>query len=260
MRLFHVYTGELKKMKQQNTHYIELARTHPSTIHKKEKPVVQPAVSVYTGIPEIDEVLGGLHTGNITAFIGKSKLLSTLLHRVCVNTVDMFHSASIVLDAGNQINPFLLARLARLQITSDEDVLQNVYLSRAYTIYQLTDLIHSRVESLIQKKRPVTLILTGICSLLADANLSKDEANQMFTSMMKKIKQMTEQYQMAMVIIDTHTIDLDKASVEVFIDTLIQVKEMRHCPRITITQKNQQVTVTSETVGQLCLQDFGMVI
>ncbi|HMA83022.1 MAG TPA: hypothetical protein VKP59_02210 [Candidatus Thermoplasmatota archaeon] len=247
-------------MKQQNTHYIKLARTHPSTIHKKEKLVVQPNVSVYTGIPEIDEVLGGLHTGNMTAFIGKSKLRSILLHRVCVNTVDMFHSPSIVLDAGNQINPFLLARLARLQINSDEDVLQNVYLSRAYTIYQLTDLIHSHVETLIQKKRPVTLILTGLCSLLADANLSKDEANHLFTSMMKKIKQMTEQYQIATVIIDTHTIDLDKASFEVFIDTLIQIQEMRHCPRITITKKNQQVTVTSETVGQLCLQDFGMVI
>ncbi|MBS3749167.1 MAG: hypothetical protein KGY65_03750 [Candidatus Thermoplasmatota archaeon] len=247
-------------MEQWNDRYVEYAKTHQSTIHKKETPVVQPKVSVYTGIREIDEILGGLHTGNITAFIGKSKLLSTLLHRVCVNTVDMFHSPSIVLDAENQINPFLLARLARLQITSDEDVLQNVYLSRAYTIYQLTDLIHSHVESLIQKKRPVTLILTGVCSLLADANLSKDEANHLFTHMMKKIKQMTEQYQIATVIIDTHTIDLDRASVEVFIDTLIQIKEMRHCPRITITQKNQQVTVTSETVGQLCLQDFGMVI
>jgi len=250
--------GGTKKMDQWNTHYAELANSHPDISNKKETAVVEPNVSVYTGISEIDNTLGGIHTGKMTAFIGKSNLLSLLLHRVCVNTVDMFHSPSIVLDAGNQVNPFLLARLARLQLLSDKDVLQNVYLSRAYTIYQLTDLIHAHVEQLIQQKGPVTIILTGLYSLLIDADLSEDETNQLFSMMMNELKQMIKRYQVAMVIIDSYCTHV--ASVDAFVDTLVHVQDMRHCPRLTITQKNQQVTVTSETVGQLCLQDFGMVI
>jgi hypothetical protein len=220
-----------------------------------------PTGAVYSGIDEIDEVLGGLYTGQITAFIGKSKLLSILLHRVCVKTFDMFHSPTVVLDAGNQLNPFLLARFARLHMVSEKEVLRQVYLSRAYTVYQLTDLIHHHIDLLIHQVRPVTIIFTGLFSLLADADVSAEESSHLLQIIIKKMKQITKKYQVAMILIDRQCMsNSDTALPDTFFDTIVQLQDMHHCPRMTVTQKNQQVTITSETFGQLCLQDFGMVV
>jgi hypothetical protein len=255
MLLFHLCLGETKKMQ----HPIQFSEKTPENINKKTVSTIQPTVSVLSGISEIDEILGGLYIGQITAFIGKSKLLSSLLHRVCMNTFHMFHSPTIVLDGGNQLNPFLLARFARLNMISHQELLQQVYLSRAYTVYQLNDLIHTHVELLIKQKKPVTLILTGLCSLLGDADVSEEMASHLLQLLMKKIKQITQTYPVAIIIIDKQDYRYDK-ELDGLVDTMVHVKDMRHCPRITITQRDQQMTVTSEIFGQLCLQDFGMVI
>jgi len=247
-------------MERLHTHYVELANKSLTGSHRKVTSISRPTAVVYSGISELDGLIGGLHIGKVTAFVGRSRLLLTVLHRVCVNTFDLFHSPTIVLDAGNQLNPFLLARFARMNMLSPQELLKQVYLSRAYTVYQLTDLIHSRVESLIQKVSPVTLVLTGLFSLLDDADVCRDEASQLLQIVMKQLKQMTTKYQVAMILIDRTYGEYGVAECDGLIDTTIQVQDMRNCPRITVTQRNQQITVTSETVGQLCLQDFGMVI
>lgn len=247
-------------MERLHTHYVELANKSLTDSHRKVTSISRPTAVVYSGISELDGLIGGLHIGKITAFVGRSRLLLTVLHRVCVNTFDLFHSPTIVLDAGNQLNPFLLARFARMNMLSPQELLKQVYLSRACTVYQLTDLIHSRVESLIQKVSPVTIVLTGLFSLLDDADVCRDETSQLLQIVMKQLKQMTTKYQVAMILIDRTYGEYGVAEFDGLIDTTIQVQDMRNCPRITVTQKNQQITVTSETVGQLCLQDFGMVI
>ncbi len=251
--------GGNKNMEQLNTHYVRVAN-HLDDAQRPLKPFSRPTAVVYSGIPELDELIGGLHIGKVTAFVGRSKLLLTLFHRVCVNTFDLFHSPTIVLDAGNQLNPFLLARFARMNMISSEELLKQVYLSRACTVYQLTDLIHSYVELLIQQVNPVTIVLTGLFSLLDDADVSREEADQLLQIVMKQLKQMTTTYQVAMVLIDRTYGEYEMAEFDGLIDITVQVQDMRNCPRITVIQKNQQITVTSETVGQLCLQDFGMVM
>lgn len=250
--------GEIKKMEQWNTNHVELHKTFRNKHNGRIKSCFQPTGRVYSGIVEIDEVLGGVYTGQVTAFVGKSKLLSSLLHRICVKTFDMFHSPVIVLDAGNQLNPYLIARFARLQMLSAQEVLEQVYLSRTYTVYQLTDLIYHHVDSFIQQVKPVTIMLTGLFSLLKDADISEDERYQLLQIVMKKIKQITTKYHVAMVLIDTQYSGYDNTVFDACVDTTVRLKDMHHCPRMTITQKNQQVTVTSETFGQLCLHDFGM--
>lgn len=247
-------------MEQLHTNYIELAKQDKDTSQVNIPSISRPTAVVYSGISEIDELIGGLHAGQLTAFIGKSSLLSTLLHRVCFNTFDMFHSPTVVLDAGNRLNPFMLARFARMNMISEKELLKHVYLSRACTVYQLTDLLESHVETLVHKVRPVTVVLTGLFSLLDDADVSRKESIQLLQLVMKQMRQLAETYHVAMVLIDTSTGCYDSIVFDSLVDTTIQVQDMSHCPRITVTQKNAQVTVTSETVGQLCLQDFGMVM
>jgi len=260
MCLFHLYLGEQKNMQQRHAQYSELSNTCSDDTYEKMTSIFQPIGLIRSGISEFDELIGGLHTGEISAFVGKSNLLSTILHRVCVNTFDMFQSSSLVLDAGNQLNPFLLARLAQVNMLPSEMLLQQVHLSRIYTVYQLTDLLHTHVEPLIQQVQPVTVVLTGLFSLLDDADVSDAKKAQLLRTVMKQIRELTTRYQVAMMLIDRHCTDYEGTVFDTLVDTMVTVQDMRHCPRMTITQKNQQITVTSETVGQLCLHDFGMVI
>ena len=260
MCLFHLYLGEIKNMEQLNTNYIELAKNDKDMSQMNIPLISRPTAVVYSGISEIDELIGGLHAGQLTAFIGKSSLLSTLLNRICFNTFDMFHSPTVVLDAGNRLNPFMLARFARMNMISEKELLKQVYLSRACTVYQLTDLLESHVQSLVQRIRPVTVVLTGLFSLLDDASVSHEERTQLLQLIMRQMRALAETYHVAMVLIDTSADGYDSILFDSLVNTTVQVQDMSHCPRITVTQNNAQVTVTSETVGQLCLQDFGMVI
>ncbi len=255
-----IYIWGNQKVDQWTKSYVERYSTNKRKTRGVISSVSRPTGFVCSGISEIDQMVGGLCTGKVTAFFGKSTLLSTLLHRICVNTFDMFHSPTIVLDAGNQLNPYVLARFARLQILSEHDLLRQVYLSRTCTIYQLNSLVHHHIEPLIQQVRPVTVILTGLFSLIASADLSRDDATRLPEILMGEIKRITKKYQVATILIDKQSIDFLQGVVDSLIDTTIHVQDMRHCPRITIAQQNRQITVTSETFGQLCLQDFGMVI
>lgn len=252
--------GNKKNMQHYNTQYGKLSNIDPDDVYERMTPVFQPTGLIHSGIAELDDLLGGLHTGKITVFVGKSKLLSNVLHRVCVNTFDLFHSASLVLDAGNQLNPFFLARLAQLHMLSSKELLQQVHLSRIYTVYQLTDLLHTHVEQLMQQLKPVTVVLTGFFSLLDDADISDDKKTQLLQTVMNKVRSLATRYQVAMILIDRQSRGYESTVIDGLVDTTVMIQDMRHCPRLTITQKNQQVTVTSETVGQLCLPDFGMVI
>jgi hypothetical protein len=247
-------------MDQWTKYYGERYGTNKGKTRGAISSVSQPTGFICSGISEIDQMVGGLCIGQVTAFFGKSTLLSTLLHRICVNTFDMFHSPTIVLDAGNQLNPYVLARFARLQILSEYDMLRQVYLSRTCTVYQLNSLVHHHIEPLIQQVRPVTMILTGLFSLIASADLSNEDTTRLPEILMQKIKRITKKYQVATILIDKRYIDFLQVIFDSLIDTTIHVQDMRHCPRITVAQQNRQITVTSETFGQLCLQDFGMVI
>jgi hypothetical protein len=104
------------------------------------------------------------------------------------------------------------------------------------------------------------MILTGLFSLIASADLSNEDTTRLPEILMQKIKRITKKYQVATILIDKRYIDFLQVIFDSLIDTTIHVQDMRHCPRITVAQQNRQITVTSETFGQLCLQDFGMVI
>ncbi|MDG6219295.1 MAG: hypothetical protein QCI00_07630 [Candidatus Thermoplasmatota archaeon] len=247
-------------MVQLKEYYVERHDTNQKGNSDVISLIPEPKGFVCSGVSEIDQLLGGLSIGQVTSFFGRSRLLSTVLHRICVNTFDMFHSSTIVLDAGNQLNPYVLAHFARLQLLPYQELLHQVYLSRAFTLYQLNALVHKHMEPLIKRLRPVTVIFTGFSLLLADADISNDEASRLCTMMMEKLKKIARTYQVAMILIDKQYGDSFMINSDSFVDTTIQVKDMRHCPRITIAQQNREITVTSETFGQLCLQDFGMVI
>lgn len=84
------------------------------------------------------------------------------------------------LAADNRLDVLLLARMARADGLDDEEVLRSVHLSRAFTAYQLAELVLRLDESLTGQ----LVILSDPCALFCDDDLQTVEAARYFYPML----------------------------------------------------------------------------
>ncbi|HIG99761.1 MAG TPA: hypothetical protein HA258_04180, partial [Thermoplasmata archaeon] len=103
--------------------------------------VRRPDLIIPSGITELDRLCGGFKAGELTFIDGNSSLIAALPDQLCANTYRTFHSQTIYIDAGMRANPYQIARYARLLELDQREVLQNVLMSRAFTVYQLSTIL-----------------------------------------------------------------------------------------------------------------------
>jgi len=225
---------------------------------------IHPDIVVSSGVPEIDRVLQGFHANQITYIQGKSPLTKMLPYQVCVNTYKMFHSSVLFIDGGNMMNPYHLARCAQYQELSAKTVLTNVQISRAFTVHQLNTLIDQQIEPMLKRYHPQTIIINAFPRLYMDTDVSCEEAENLLQHALTRIQQMTTTYQLITLL--THPYAHCDTSERLLspllfrmVDEMIQVTQMKHCPRVYFPRHQHTVTITEGVQGQLCLPDFGMV-
>jgi hypothetical protein len=67
------------------------------------KEILKPDIVVLSGIAELDKLLGGFKTGEMTYIDGDSSLISNIPNQLCVNTYRTFESDVIYIDGGQGI-------------------------------------------------------------------------------------------------------------------------------------------------------------
>ncbi|KXA93042.1 hypothetical protein AKJ65_06730 [candidate division MSBL1 archaeon SCGC-AAA259E19] len=82
------------------------------------------------------------------------------------------------LDGANSFNPYRIARIARSGGKTPDEVLESVYISRAFTCYQMSSLVLEKSSGAIEKHDPQLLIITGIPSLFYHSDIPRDEAEK----------------------------------------------------------------------------------
>jgi hypothetical protein len=166
----------------QQAHHIQAADT--SLVR-----TARPDIIVDAGIPELDHLLGGFKAGETTLVDGNSSLIAELPNRLCVNTYRTFHAETIYLDAGMRADPYRIARYARTLELDQQEVLENIVISRAFTVYQLSTLLRDLLEPLIQKRSPRTLIIGMLPALYLDPDISPHEAQTLLAGDLRKIQE-----------------------------------------------------------------------
>ena len=101
---------------------------HPSKA-KAIQTCVQPDIIVHSGIQELDRLLKGFKAGAITYVDGDSELIAELPNHLCVNTYQTFQSPTLYFDGGMCVNPYSIARQARMRELQEHDVLSHVHIS-----------------------------------------------------------------------------------------------------------------------------------
>lgn len=142
------------------------------------------------GVPALDEVFPGFELGDFAVLHGHaapyiSHVLSVRCHLQSNN--GGLGSSVIFVDGGNLFNPYLIAEIARSHGLDSRLVLQKIYVSRAFTAYQLSSLILEKLELFLRRRRAKLLVVSDIASLFFDKDIPKTEANDLFTKICCKL-------------------------------------------------------------------------
>lgn len=91
------------------------------------------------------------------------------------------------LDGSNSFNPYQISELSENWGINPEKSLEDIYISRAFTCYQMKSLILEKLGEGIKEFDPGPIIITGIIRLFSEADLSKSESLRVFKPVVGKL-------------------------------------------------------------------------
>ena len=102
------------------------------------------------------------------------------------------HEPILVIDGSNRFRMDHLAKMARILHIPPHKVLKNVYLSRAFTCHQMTELICRRTYTALRERNSSHLILTGLLDTYYDENISFAEAKKLLKRTIASLKRISQ--------------------------------------------------------------------
>jgi len=140
------------------------------------------------GVQSIDRTFPGFKPGDLAVLYGHS-FWKTLIFRLCVKCQlsrekGGFNSSIIFLDGGNTFNPFLISAVAREFGLNPKSTLERMFVSRAFTAYQLSALVLETLEDALKHYRSKLVLISEITSLFLDRDVPSKEALAIFNKMM----------------------------------------------------------------------------
>ncbi len=229
------------------------------------KDILIPNVEVISGIRELDDLLSGFKSGEITFIDGDSSLISNIPNQICVNTYRMFHGNVVYIDGGMCTDPYKISRYARKMEMDQKEVLEHVFISRAFTVYQLTTLIQERLEDIILRYKPRVLIVGRFPLLYFDSDVPSKEAQVLLRNNLHKIKEFTTKYSLVTVFTNSGSSVLSnfRNVRNILFDGVDEVVLMRQndlVTRVDAVKKGASTVILHLSKEQLRLCDFGLVM
>jgi len=229
------------------------------------KDILKPTIAVPSGIKELDDLLGGFKSGEITFIDGDSNLISNIPNQVCVNTYCMLRSYVVYIDGGICADPYRISNYARKMEVNQKEALEHVFISRAFTVYQLTTLIQDRLEATIKRYKPLTLIIGSFPILYLDSDVPCKEAQTLLRSNLHKIRELTTKYDLVTIFTNIEKKMLPnirnvRSIIYQNVDETVFLKETQPATCIELVNKDKKSIIFHLNAGQLRLEDFGVVI
>jgi RecA/RadA recombinase len=145
-----------------------------------------------------------------------------------------------------------------------QDILENVVMSRAFTIYQLSTLIHEMLEPMIQKRSPRALIIGMLPALYLDPEVPVREAQTLFSLDLQKLQDLTARYQLITVFTNLDVMPLSPSrglgkALYDSVNEIVRMKQFEHCTSLELVKQGKSATIVHGAAGQLRLEAFGMV-
>jgi len=140
--------------------------------------------SLSFGLQRIDNAFPGFKTGEFAVFYGYP-FVKTLTSLLCVRSQlptneGGLNSTAIYLDGGNTFDPYIVSALAQQHGNDPRVTLEKIFVSRAFTAYQLSALIFETLEDALKRYRSKFVLISDIMSLFLDRDVPTREAMDIF--------------------------------------------------------------------------------
>ncbi|UCC33306.1 MAG: hypothetical protein JSW53_05940 [Candidatus Bathyarchaeota archaeon] len=139
------------------------------------------------GIPKLDEGFQGFQGGDFVVLAGRH-LCTLLLFLLSVRCQLPFrkgglNSRAVFIDGGNTFDPYAVSVIAQDSGLKPRSTLEKILISRAFTAYQLAELIFEKLENFLKMYRSKLVVVSDIIGLFLDRDVPEIEGRNIFLEM-----------------------------------------------------------------------------
>jgi hypothetical protein len=147
----------------------------------------------------INQLFPGFAPGDFAMLHGSHAVqsLATLLSIRAQLPTQLGGLASNVLfiDGANTFRLYQTTRLARLCHLDPKQVLDRIYISRAFTAYQMTALIPQKLEDAVKTCNAKLVIISDIAAMFLDKDVEEEEAKRIYSQVTTRLSNFARESQ-----------------------------------------------------------------
>ena len=125
----------------------------------------------------------GVKTGNWRIYPSLTKAVQAALELVASSKTD---ERVLWVDGANRFDPYAILKLTQ-NPTATKKILQRVFISRPFTIYQLARLLEIDLIEAARRQNAKNVLIIGASSMFLDENVNEDERKEVWKKMVVQI-------------------------------------------------------------------------
>jgi hypothetical protein len=169
----------------------------------------------------------------------------------------------IFLDGGNTCDPYRISKIARLSNFYDNDILDHVYINRAFTVYQFSNFIEIFLEPEIKKHNTISLVIANFPCLYQDKDVDPNESRIILKNNLVKIQDLTARYNLITLITNYESNFWENTIRDIlhfFSNEIIQMKYKDPTTQIKLIKSNKTATILNDHENQQRLENYGRIL
>ena len=175
---------------------------YPPQILKK----TQSKLRLSLDVKNVDDIFPGFMIGDFALLRGSSTVQS-LLPTLCVKAQLPYQFGGLetnvlFIDGSNSFRLYEITEIAQSWELDPKQVLEKIFVSRAFTAYQLVSLILDQLQNAVKKYESKVVILSNPAYLFLDKDVPKKEAEEIFKQLTNYLSSFAEKNQI--ILIATH--------------------------------------------------------
>jgi hypothetical protein len=159
----------------------------------------------------INQLFPGFAEGDFAVLHG-SHAVQSLVTLLCIRAqlppqLGGLGTNVVYIDGANTFRLYQTTRLARLLQLDPKQVLDHIYISRAFTAYQMTSLILQKLDDTIKTCNAKLVVISDIAAMFLDKDVEEEEARRIFSQITTRLSTFARERQI--IIITTYPPHLD---------------------------------------------------
>jgi hypothetical protein len=147
----------------------------------------------------INQLFPGFTTGDFALLHG-SHAVSSLASLLCIRAqlptqLGGLGSNVVFIDGANTFRLYQITRLARLHEIDPKQALDRIYISRAFTAYQMASLILQKLEKAVKSFNAKLVIISDIAAMFLDKDVPDGEARRIYSHVINVLSNFAREHQ-----------------------------------------------------------------